>query len=118
MKLSYIELKKGERHPLCFSLSATEAIVDEFGSLEKMTDALTGGDTLTQIKAIDKTLAILLDAGQKYCAEMGIETPPALKCRPADLIDVTDPTAITAIFDTINNDTKREVEAKNAEPTL
>lgn len=117
MRLKYIELKPGERHPLCFSLAATEAIVDEFGGLEAMTESITSENTLVKIKAVDKVIGILLDAGRKYCAEMGIDMPPKIKCRPADLIDITDPSAVAAIFSTIENDTNREIEAKNAEPT-
>ena len=111
MKLQHIELKPGELHPLCFSLSATEEIIDAFGSLESMQDAVISGDTMRKIKAIDTVLSILLRAGRRYCKEMGVEMPPEIRCRPGDLIDVTDPKAITAIFETIRADSEREIEA-------
>lgn len=118
MRLTYIEIKEGEKHPMCFSLLATERIVDEFGGLDEMTRAITQeGDVVGRIRAIDKILEILLDAGRKYCEEMGFELPPKIRCRPGDLIDVTDGEAINKIFETMQNDTRREVEAKNADPT-
>ena len=119
MKVSYIELL-GEKHPLCFSLSATEEIVEEFGGTEQMTDAITSGDTVSQLRAVDKVLDILLRAGRRYCEAAGIEMPAkALRCRPADVMDVTDPSAVQAIFSTISADSARTITAtpKNAEPT-
>ena len=120
MRISYIELKAGERHPLCFSLSATERLIDEFGDLDKMRKAITETGSLSdQIKSIDIVLTVLLEAGRNYCKEMGIEMPPAIKCRPADLIDITDPAAVQAIFSTISTNSEREVEAsaKKQAPT-
>lgn len=120
MRISYIELKPGEKHPMCFSLSAVEALCDEFGDLENMRKAVTDSGTLAeQIKATNTVMSVLIDAGRKYCAEMGIELPPAIKCRPADLIDITDPSAVQAIFSTISSDSEREVEArsKKEQPT-
>ena len=119
MKVSYIELL-GEKHPLCFSLSATEEIVEEFGGTEQMTDAITGGDVLTKLRAVDKVLDVLLRAGRRYCAAAGLEMPEKpLGCRPADVMDVSDPSAVQAIFSTISSDSARTITAapKNAEPT-
>lgn len=114
MRISYIELKAGEKHPMCFSLSAVEALTDEFGDLENMRKAIAeNGNMAEQIKATNKVLEVLLDAGRKYCKEMGIDLPPAIKCRPADLIDITDPSAVQAIFSTISTNSEREVEAKS-----
>lgn len=111
MKLSYIQLG-GEKHPVCFSLSAIEAIEDEFGSLDKMRDGLTKGS----IKAINTVLEIMLNAGRAYCIGMGIELPEKMKCRPSDLIDVTDTDIVKDIFSVINDDSERtvEVRSKNA----
>lgn len=119
MRVTYIELL-GKRHPLCFSLSATEEIVEEFGGTEQMTDAITSGDTVSQLRAVDKVLDILLRAGRRYCAEAGLEMPETpLRCRPADVLDVSDPAAVQAIFSTIARDSARTVQAapKNGEPT-
>lgn len=118
MRVNYITLK-GEKHPLCFSLSAVEAIIEAFGSLDAMTEAIRGDDVLAKLRATNKTLEIMMDAGRHYCAEMGIDMPPAIKCRPGDLIDITDGEAVRAIFSTISADNERTVEAKskNADAT-
>lgn len=121
MKVTYIELA-GEKHPLCFSLSAVEELSDKFGDLDKMAAAITDGkNSVKKLKAVDTVLRVLLDAGRRYCAAAGIEMPEKpLGCRPADVIDITDPSAVEAIFTTLKNDTERTLEAKplkNAEPT-
>ena len=108
MKISHIDLGDGEKRPVCFSLSAIEAIEDEFGGLEAMQKGLVAG----KVKIINKVLEIMLDAGQKYCAAMGIECPQPLKGRPGDLIDVRDSSVVSAIFDAIRGDSERAVEVK------
>ena len=116
MRVSYIDLL-GEKHPLCFSLSATEEIVEEFGGTEQMADAITGEDALSKLRAVDKVLDILMRAGRRYCAAAGLEMPESpLGCRPADVMDVTDPSAVEAIFSTISGDSRRTITAapKNA----
>lgn len=108
MKLSYVQLG-GEKHPVCFSLSAIEAIEDEFGSLDKMRDSLTAGS----IRAINSVLEIMLDAGRAYCVGMGLDCPPKLKCRPADLIDISDTDIVHDLFAVISGDTERSVEVRS-----
>lgn len=111
MRVSYITLG-GEKRPVCFSLSAIEDIEDRFGSLDKMRDELTSG----KVKSINAVLEIMLRAGQAYCEAVGEECPPPLKCRPGDLIDVTDNNVVHDIFAAITGDTERtvEVRSKNA----
>ena len=111
MKLSYVQLG-GEKHPVCFSLSAIEAIEDEFGSLDTMREDLAKGS----VKAINSVLEIMIDAGRAYCIGMGMDCPPKLKCRPADLIDVTDTNVVEEIFAVMSGDAERtvEVRSKNA----
>ena len=119
MKVSYIELL-GEKHPLCFSLSATEEICEAFGGTDEMMTAISSADTLTKLKAVSTTLDILMRAGRKYCEVAGLDMPEnPLPCRAADVIDITDDSAIKAIFGTFKNDSERTVEAKskNARPT-
>ena len=50
---------------------------------------------------------------------MGGELPPELPCRPADLIDVRDRSAIAAIVAASLTDTSRtvEIEPKNGDAT-
>lgn len=108
MKLGHINLA-GEEYPVCFSLSAIEDIEDEFGSLDAMRERLTSGST----KAINRVLEIMLKAGRSYCVGMGVDCPPALKCRPGDLIDVRDGGVIRDIFAVISGDSERTVEVQS-----
>ena len=85
MKVSYVEFL-GQKHPLCFSLAASEAILEEFQSLEAMSDAITGEDVAIKVHAIDRVLQILMKAGRIYASACGEDLPPELPCRPADLI--------------------------------
>ena len=112
MKVTYVEFL-GQKHPLCFSLAASEKILDA------MSDAITGDDLANKVHAIDRVLQILMKAGRIYASACGEDLPPELPCRPADLIDVRDPKATQAIFDVMRSDTERTVEAegKNGEAT-
>lgn len=118
MKVSYIELL-GKKYPLCFSLSASERLSDAFGGMDKMQEALSDTKDIGKLaKAVDTILTALMDAGNIYCKMANIETPEKLLCRPSDLIDMSDPAAISAIFSAISAGNEREVEvadSKNAE---
>lgn len=116
MKITYIELAN-QRYPLCFSLAASEKLSAEFGGLANMQHAMQSGSESDSIRAMDKILTILMDAGRIYQGACGEPVPPPLSCRPADLLDARDPTAMTAIMDAIICDTEREVEVdtKNGE---
>lgn len=105
MRISYIKLL-GKDYPLCFSLSATERLTEEFGSLEKMQEEMSRNS----ISSICKVLDILMEAGQRYCKAAGIECPEPLPCSAADVIDLSDPEAVTTVFSAINRGTEREVE--------
>lgn len=117
MKIGYITLA-GEKHPLCFSLSAAEQIAAEFGDMDGMGKALSSENTSTKLKAISTVLDILVTAGRKYAEVMGMDLPRKLPCKPADLIDITDEAAIKSIFSAIKAGSDRDVEvaaSKNAE---
>lgn len=118
MRVSYVEFL-GQKHPICFSLAATEQLVEAFGSMEQFAKELEGDDLGKTARGVDTTFQILLKAGRIYASAMGEELPPELPCRPADLIDVRDRSAIAAIFAAIRTDTSRtvEVEPKNGEAT-
>lgn len=111
MKVGYIELA-GEKHPLCFSLSATEEICEQFGDLSGMAKALDSEELVPRIHAIDSVLTILMKAGRNYCDVMGQELPPPLPCRLADVLGVFDKDAIAAIRETIDSGKARTVEAQ------
>lgn len=112
MKKTYIELL-GERHPLCFSLSAVEEIAEEFGGVDEMSAALGNGTQLDKLKTATKVLDILLRAGRRYCELVGEELPPRIKGNIGDVIDASDPDSIKAIFAVIRGDSEREIEAKS-----
>ena len=118
MKISYIELL-GKKYPLCFSLAASQKISDEFGGMDKMQKALGSKDFGEMAHAIDVVLTTLMDAGRIYCRMANIECPEPMECRPADVIDISDPAAIQAIFSamTVGNEREVEVSSKNATPT-
>ena len=111
MKIGYIKLA-GEKHPLCFSLSATEEICEKFGDLSGMGEALDSKNEATRLNAVDSVLSILMKAGRRYCEVIGEELPPPLPCRPADVLGVFAKDAIEAIHETIGNGKARTVEAK------
>lgn len=116
MRISYIELA-GERHPLCFSLTAIEEISSEWGDMDGMSKAISDTENLARkLNAINKLLEILIAAGRRYGETVGMELPPKLKCRPGDLIDITDSDTLGKIFAVVKNDAERDVEAvsKNA----
>lgn len=118
MRISHITLL-GTEFPLCFSLSAAEEIEEKLGSLSDLGEVIvTNGSP--NVKAVDTMLMILMEAGQRYCKAAGIECPPPLPCRPADVIDLSDPAAVNAIFAAVSNGKEREVEAvsKNGKTTL
>lgn len=118
MRITYVELL-GEQYPLCFSLAASEKLSEIFGSLDNITKELDKGDVASQVKVVDAVLSVLMEAGQTYCKMAHIDCPPPLTCRPADVIDISDPSAVSAIFAAITSGNKREVEAetKNVEAT-
>lgn len=119
MRVTYIELL-GERHPLCFSLSAAEALAAKFGSLGEMNKALTSKDPIESVDAIDYVLRIMLKAGRTYLSAKGENLPPSVPCPPSELLHAKEKTtAMSAIYAAIINDSEREVEIepKNAPAT-
>lgn len=117
MKMHYIELLE-KKHPLCFSMAAAEELDAHFGGLDKMGEALLSKDIKTVAKATDKVLTEMLKAGRIYAGAMGEELPPAIPCRPSDLLDPRDGRALTAIFATVKGDSERKVRTQgNAEAT-
>ena len=116
MRVSTIELL-GEKHPMCFSLTAATEMEEAFGGLENLSERMTGGSLAQRAAAINTALEILLKAGRIYASASGMEVPDPLPCAPADLIDVTDGGAVRSIFSAITGDTEREVETipKNAQ---
>lgn len=117
MKLTHITLR-GEQHPLCYNLLAVEELCEEFGSLDEMNKAINSESQREQISAIGKVLRCLMDGGRAYCKEMEIDLPKPVR-NPSALIDITSPETVRAIFASIGDGKKSEVEviSKNAEAT-
>lgn len=117
MKVHYIELL-GKKHPLCFSLAAAEELDAHFGGLDKMADELVSKDIKCVAKATDKVLTVMLAAGRVYAGALGEELPPAIPCKPSDLLDPREGRAISAIFAAVKGDSARKVQTQgNAEAT-
>ncbi len=119
MRVTYIELL-GERHPLCFSLTAAEAMRGKFGSIGKTNEALTSSDPIESVGAIDYVLQAMLKAGRTYLSAKGEELPPPVPCLPSEVLHAREKVnALSAIYAAIVNDSEREVEVelKNAPAT-
>ena len=116
MKVSYIKLLDRD-YPLCFSLTASQELAEAFGGLDKMSKELASSDMAKMCKAVNVTLNALMKAGRIYAGAIGRECPEPLPCEPCDVIDMTDPESIKAIFAAINGDTERSVETKKKKPT-
>ena len=112
MKVTYINLL-GEEHPMCFSLSAIEEISDTFGSVDAMSEAVESDNVALKLSAVSKLLNILIKAGRRYGALVGMELPKEIKGNVGDLIDISDPEAISKVFEAIANDSEREIEVKS-----
>jgi len=118
MKISYINFL-GTDYPLCFSMAASRKLSETFGGFDKMQEKLGSGDVAVLADVVDKILEILMEAGRIYCRMAKLECPEPLACRPSDIIDVSDPAAVSAIFAAMTAGSEREVEVvlKNAETT-
>lgn len=118
MRVTYITLL-GQQHPLCFSLAAYEEVLTTFGSMESLYATLTSGNLVEIIHGLDKLLPILMRAGRLYASAIGEQIPPELKCRPSDVLDAADPTALGCALSAIKAGTTRTVEtvSKNGEAT-
>lgn len=117
MRLHYLELL-GQKHPMCFSAAAAEALDEHFSGLDKLVSALTGRQVGIRTRALDKVLSELLRAGRTYACAMGEDVPPPLPCRPAELVGAADTEVILAVLETIREDSDRRVRTQgNAEAT-
>lgn len=109
----------GKEYTLCFSLRVVRACAEEFGGMDKLDKALTGGDQLEQFNNVIWLLAQMMDAGERYDKLEGKSPEKALTADELlDLQGVDDIAALKGmIFDTMTGgDEKVDVEpdAKNA----
>ena len=112
MRVTYLELL-GQKHPMCFSVTASAELDHAFGGLENMSKRMTDGSLAQKVGAINTALEILLKAGRVYASAAGLDVPPPLPCEPGDLMDVTDGNAVNTIFSAISGSAGREVEIES-----
>lgn len=112
MRVTYLELL-GQKHPMCFSVTASAELDRAFGGLENMAGRFLDGGLAQQVEAINTALKVLLKAGRVYASAAGLDVPPPLPCEPGDLMDVTDGNAVNTIFSAISGSAEREVEIES-----
>lgn len=120
MKVQYIELL-GERHPLCFSMTAAKEITEDFGSFEEMANQIMSDNVSIRRDAATRAITVLLRAGRAYARARGDELPKEITCPVADIIGPETVPLVTLILTVIQGDSKREVatedKGKNGEAT-
>ena len=112
MKLHYIELL-GEKHPLCFSMTAARNLTEQFGSIEEMGAQLMSNDVNTRRSAVNDCLKELLKAGRIYARAKGDPVPRELTCEVADLVGPETVPLVALILNVIRKDSVREVEIED-----
>ena len=108
MDMSYVRIR-GEKYPVCFSLTAASAIEKHFGGLEPMKRALSSNDPAQVIRAAEVVLKAMLNAGKAY-AHLRFEPVKELPKLTPQLCVL----AISDLLRSIERDTKREVFAQPA----
>lgn len=121
MTVSYLTIG-GDKHPMVFSLGASEEISDAFGGLGAMADILSGGNESEKFHALGKVTEILLKYGRMYAGEvLREEVPPPLKYSPMVYIGVDEVAGLVeSIFRLIKSDGNTEIKlkpGKNGAPT-
>lgn len=115
----------GQKRYLCNSVRVTKAIVQRFGSTEKMRDTLTGGNTMETLEAIVWLLRTLLDGGYRYAQLNGLACPPPpseddlMDGYSLDDIGTLQGLAVEAMTSTSKADVEAEAKtSKNGETTV
>ena len=97
MRMSYVEFL-GRKYPLCFSMAASQELVETFASLDNMAVALHETILLEMAAAVHTILTLPMKAGRSYAQPVGEDASPTLPCMPVVLIYLTDTPAIHHIF--------------------
>lgn len=123
MRTAKIKINKKE-YLLCFSTRVMRECAKRYGGIEKIGEALSGGDTAEMMDECFWMLAQMMAAGAKYAAVEGIPNPEPPSCE--DLYDLCGVDELldmkSHIMRTISEGSHREVEiepekGKNAEAT-
>jgi hypothetical protein len=114
----------GKEYLLCFSTRVMRDCTERYGGIEKIGEALSGGDTVKMLDECFWLLAQMMAAGAKYAAMEGLPNPEPLGCDDLyDLCSVDDMLDMKAhIMETISEGCRREIEVeteqgKNAQTT-
>lgn len=61
----YVEIA-GKRYPIRFSLAAMRAVTEKFGSIDKMGEAMSGGNNAETLEALAWVLGVMIRQGCEY----------------------------------------------------
>lgn len=123
MRTGKIEIN-GKEYLLCFSARVVRSCAKRYGRIENIDNALNSGTEADQMDECFWLLAEMMDAGNRYAKEEGIENPKPLDfdtlydvCGMDDIFNMKE-----HIFQTVSSGNEREVEiepekGKNAETT-
>lgn len=112
----------GREFPLCFTMGAAAAMMERYGDITKISDAITGDDAKKCLTEAIWMLGQLLHAGCMHARLLGEDVPdPPGVCALYDLLTIGDlRDARLAIMACLSAGSSRNVEAepiKNVEAT-
>ena len=113
MELRHIELL-GEKHPLCFSMSAAQNLTRHFGSMEEMGEQILNEDVSVRRAAVVDVLTEMIRAGRVYAKAMGYDVPRQIPCDIADIIEPDTVPLVGLILSVLRRDSSRDVEIEGA----
>lgn len=112
----------GAEHLLCFSARVLRAVTERYGGVDKLSDALDGGEPAKSMDEAFWVLSAMMDAGARYARHEGLDDPEPLTVDELyDLCDISDFSGLKGkIAETITAGKTTTVEAeppKNAGAT-
>ena len=112
----------GKEYPLCFTMGAAAAMMERYGDITKISDAITGDDANKCLTEAIWMLGQLLHSGCMHARLLGGDVPdPPGVCALYDLLTIGDLRDVRlAIMACLAAGSARNVEAepiKNAEAT-
>ena len=113
MELRYIELL-GEKHPLCFSMSAAQNLTRHFGSMEEMGEQIMNEDVSVRRAAVVDVIAEMIRSGRVYAKAMGYDVPNPIPCDIADILEPDTVPLVGLILSVLRRDSSRDVEIEGA----
>lgn len=77
MRVARIEID-GQEHLLCFSLRVLRAVCERYGGVEHLDAATSSEDQAHNLSEAVWQMATMMDAGDRYARERGLDNPPPL----------------------------------------